>query len=135
LPLSRAPRTVSLEKVRTFIDRNLTNPDLGVELICGELAVTRPSLYRAFAPVNGVASYIQHRRLEAAHSRLSETAGSVSMTEIAGEFCFSSSAHFSTAFRRRFGYSPRQAKRSPAKTAATRNLFWSWVEKLSPEDA
>ncbi len=129
-PSNRSVRTVSIDKVRTFIDRNLTNPDLGVALICRELAVTRPTLYRAFASTHGVAGYIQQRRLEAAHGRLSDGQQAAMMGEIAAEFCFSSAAHFSTAFRRRFGYTPRDAKDTHAKSGGINQLFQSWVDIL-----
>lgn len=127
---ARSNRTVSIDKVRTFIDRNLTNPDLSVALICRELAVTRPTLYRAFTASKGIAGYIQQRRLEAAHGRLSDGQKAGSMAEIAAEYCFSSAAHFSTAFRRQFGYTPRDAKGTQPKAMDANHLFQTWVEKL-----
>jgi len=57
----------------------------------------------------GTADYLRVCRLEAARRLLSSTAfAERSITEIAFECGFTSSAHFSTEFRKRFGKSPRE---------------------------
>jgi AraC-like DNA-binding protein len=129
----RAARTTSAAKIKSFIDGHLTAPDLGIGRICKDLAVTRPTLYRALHDVGGVANYIQRRRLEAAHARLSDPDETRSLAELADEFCFSSPAHFSTAFRRRFGYAPRSAKGTPMRPADALGLFNRWVGVLNGE--
>ncbi len=64
------------------------------------------------------------------NGRLADGQQAATMTEIAAEFCFSSAAHFSTAFRRRYGYTPRDAKDTHTKSAGTNQLFQSWVDIL-----
>ena len=134
-PRLRATRTTSAAKIKDFIDGHLTAPDLGIGRICRDLAVTRPTLYRALHDVGGVANYIQRRRLEAAHARLSDSEETRSLAELADEYCFSSPAHFSTAFRRRFGYAPRSAKGAPMRPADAAGLFQRWVSVLSDDSA
>lgn len=129
----RATRTTSAAKIKDFIDGNLTEADLGIGRICRDLAVTRPTLYRALHDVGGVANYIQRRRLEAAHARLSDPDETRTLAELADQYCFSSPAHFSTAFRRRFGYAPRSAKGTPMRPADASGLFQRWVGVLSGE--
>ena len=129
----RASRTTSAAKIKDFIDGHLTAGDLGVARICHELGVTRPTLYRALHTVGGVANYIQRRRLEAAHARLSDADEARSLAEIADQYCFSSPAHFSTAFRRRFGYAPRSAKGAPMRPADAAGLFQRWVSILGEQ--
>lgn len=136
-PPSRPPamRTTSIVRIQAFIEDHLKRPNLSAALICRELAVTRPTLYRAFAPWGGVASFIQRRRLEAAHSRLSDSNVHASMAEIAAEYCFSSQAHFSTAFRRRFGYTPSDAKASPRRAGETLELFGTYLRAMGKAPA
>lgn len=132
---NRAVRTTSAATIKKYIDHNLTSADLGVAQICRELAVTRPTLYRALQELGGVAAYIQRRRLEAAHARLSDADEVRSLAELADQYCFSSPAHFSTAFRRRFGYAPRSAKGTPMRPADATGLFQRWLSVLGEDEA
>lgn len=124
----RGSRTTSMVRIHAFIDDNLAVDDLSAERISREMAVTRSTLYRAFARWGGVENYIQRRRLEAAHSRLSDANVRSTMAEIADEFCFSSPSHFSTAFRRRFGYTPRDVRGSTRRVIGTSELFDIWLD-------
>lgn len=127
-------RALQIGRVRAYIDEHLTNPNLSPTTLCQQLAVTRPTLYRAFEADGGVASYIQRRRLEAAHARLADAERRESLADIADEFCFSSPAHFSTAFRRLFGFAPREA-RGGVRAAGARTLFETWRQALNdPKD-
>ncbi|WP_380861497.1 helix-turn-helix domain-containing protein [Sphingoaurantiacus capsulatus] len=103
-------RAAPITAIRAFIDQNLTLPTLDASLICERFAVTRPTLYRAFKEAGGVGAYIQSRRLEAVHAQLADSDDKRPLAEIADEYCFSSPAHFSTAFRRRYGYAPRDMR-------------------------
>jgi AraC-like DNA-binding protein len=109
---SSSTRAGAIGRARSYIDEHLTDPDLSIDRICREVAVTRATLYRAFQTSKGVAGYILCRRLEAAHARLSDHSDQMNMASIAELFCFSSAAYFSTAFKRQFGYTPREAKGS-----------------------
>ncbi|MFN3592337.1 MAG: helix-turn-helix transcriptional regulator, partial [Thermaurantiacus sp.] len=64
-----------------------------------------------------VSEWIQCRRLQLAHDRLARGQAR-SITELAFDLGFSSSAHFSTLFRRRFGVAPRDVWRGPAPSDA-----------------
>jgi AraC-like DNA-binding protein len=112
-------------KVLAYIEERLTDPELSVETICRNAAVGRATLYRAFQSAGGVATYIQRRRLEAAHARIAEGDGA-GMAEIADLYCFSSPAHFSTAFRRHFGYTPIHARSSPVLARDVGTVFEGW---------
>lgn len=128
-PRGGSIRAASPALLRSFIERHLTDPHLDMDMICAQAAVTRSTLYRAFEREGGVTAYIRRRRLEAAHSRLSDPAETASLAELADLFCFSSPAHFSTAFRRRFGYTPRDTRRSNGRQDATA-LFRTYREIL-----
>ena len=123
-PFSRQGRDVE-SRVLAHIERGLTDPGLSVESICRDAAVSRATLYRAFQSSGGIAAYIQQRRLEAAHARISaDSEGSIA--ESADLYCFSSPAHFSTAFRRHFGYTPVSARSAAISARNVHGLFEGW---------
>jgi AraC-like DNA-binding protein len=97
-------------RIRRYIDRNLASAELTPQRICRELSLSRSAVYRAFGPAIGIAAYIRTRRLEAAHVLMHDPAEHRSIAGVARAFGFVSDAHFSKAFRRRFGYSPGKAR-------------------------
>lgn len=113
-------------RVLAYIEQNLTDPRLSVDAICQGVAISRASLYRSFQTANGIANYIQRRRLEAAHALISDEGSSLGMAEIADMYCFSSHAHFSTAFRRMFGYTPVAARNITTSARAVGSVFGRW---------
>lgn len=125
-------------RVRKYIEERLTASDLDVAQICRDLAMTRPTLYRGLGVSGGVAAYIRGRRLEAAHAQIADMTERTSMAEIADRYCFSSHAHFSTAFRKHFGYAPRAARGTRGDgpggrggaTADATSVFAGWSAQL-----
>ena len=145
---ARAPgpgRRRVAERVRRYVEAHLDRPDLSPQVLAAALGVSRASLYRAFDGGGGVAGYVQRRRLEAAHVALSNAAETRGVAELALACGFLSHAHFSTAFRRRFGYAPRAARRGPAAGAPAeaarlddaavqfRNWILELTARLAPE--
>jgi AraC-like DNA-binding protein len=122
--------------VESYIDENLTSDQLTSEQICRKLAITQSSLYRAFASAGGITAYVRKRRLEAIHALLKATTGGLSIGETARQYGFVSAAHFSRAFRKQFGFSPRTARlasvlhRPPAEDADEVAVFRHWEEQL-----
>jgi AraC-like DNA-binding protein len=133
--------TVALtERVRRFVEGNLTSGDLSVERICRELGISRTRLYQIFEQYGGVHHYIQRRRLLSAHAALSDPANREQIVDIAFAVGFSSAAHFSRAFGKEFGYSPREARNltiprylgqivSPASSDSSHS-FDEWLKTL-----
>lgn len=99
-----------MERVRRFIQHNLSSPDLTPDTLCRELGISRSRLYQLFEPSGGVLHYVQKRRLLAAHAALSNTGNRQQIVEIAAAVGYTSAAHFSRAFSKEFGYSPREAR-------------------------
>ncbi len=118
------------ERVCAFIESHLTDPALDVGLICRSLGISRPTLYRVFAGGDGIAGYIRGRRLEAAHALLADQVEQTGIAEIAERFCFSSHAHFTTAFRRRFQYTPRTARATRTALTPVPDVFATWRATL-----
>lgn len=133
------PREASiLAEAFRRIEADLTSPDLTPESLEARLGVARSSLYRSFRPFGGIAAYILRRRLETVRMLLGEPSERRSLAELAETFGFSSAAHFSTAFRRLYGVSPRDVRAGiplgePAEAAAIDEptaRFRAWIDRL-----
>jgi AraC-like DNA-binding protein len=97
-------------QVKAFIDKHFSRPDLCVASIARCLRLSPRYIQMAFASDDITPSeYLRKRRLSASVSLLENPAKShTTITEIALSCGFSSSAYFSTEFRRTYGMSPRQ---------------------------
>lgn len=109
-PKQRMRRAELHAEMRSYIDRRLSEPDLGTEKLCREFGVSRASVYRAFADTGGVARYITNRRLDRAYYQLlSAPPSRGAVKEIGSRWGFVETGHFSRLFSRRFGVSPSVA--------------------------
>ena len=97
-------------QIKAFIQENYAKPGLSTEDVAEHLDITPRYVQMALAAEGMTPSdYLRACRLEAARRLLSSSAlAERSITEIAFECGFTSSAHFSTEFRKRFGKSPRE---------------------------
>lgn len=110
-PEEAAPalRTVALRRAVAFIDAHLA-AEVGVDAVAQAAGVSRATLYRLAAPWGGVDALIWERRLEAVRHALSDPARPGRTGSIAETFGFKSHAHFSSRFKARFGFSPRNLR-------------------------
>ena len=101
-------------QIKTFIQEHYAKPGLSTEDIANHLGVTSRYVQIALASEGLTPTeYLKVCRLQAARSLLSSTAfAERSITEIAFECGFTSSAHFSTEFRKCFGKSPRSFRQA-----------------------
>jgi AraC-like DNA-binding protein len=101
-------------QIKSFIQENYAKPGLSTEDIANHLEITPRYVQIALASEGLTPSeYLKVCRLQAARRLLSSAAlADRSITEIAFECGFTSSAHFSTEFRKCFGTSPRTFRRS-----------------------
>ncbi len=100
-----------LQRARDFI---MENPDLAlsVDLIARQAGVSASGLQRLFQKSEScsVFDYVRQVRLDKAHELL--LAGHSSVQEISAMAGYKNPANFATAFKRRFGLTPRQAAMS-----------------------
>lgn len=94
-----------LARILDCIEAQLCDPALGAEFLLRRFYVSRPTLYRMFHPLGGVARYIRERRLQAAHARLREDPR-CTITFLLYDLGFESERQFQRAFQTRFGMSP-----------------------------
>lgn len=107
----RSPVSLKLvlrTRVRDFIESNLSDPELGINLIAQRLNCSKRYLYDVFDDGGlTISRYIWMRRLERCKDELvNSDCTKRSLTNIALSWGFSSAAHFSKAFKQRFGASP-----------------------------
>jgi len=115
LPALRAPglshlTTYHLSRVKRRIDERLGDPALTVGGLAAELGLSESQIHRLFRnePVT-VSRYIWERRLDAcSRDLLDPRLAARPVAEIAYGRGFNDAAHFSRAFRDRFGCPPRE---------------------------
>ena len=96
------------ERIKTYILSDLRNPELSIDRIATALHCTKRYLHKVFEPEGvSLSDYIWQSRLDRCRDELVDAKHEArSVTDIAFSWGFSSSAHFSTAFKQRFGIPP-----------------------------
>jgi AraC-like DNA-binding protein len=93
--------------VQQWIEAHIGDPGLTLEKIAAENGMSLRYLHVLFEKCEMSASeWIWKRRLQLCYDAIAKGAGRT-LTSIAFEYGFNSSAHFSTMFRRHYGVSPR----------------------------
>ena len=92
-------------------------PDVGQ--VAAAVGVSRSSLYRAFADMGGVQTYLRHRRLDRLYAALrSGEARPATLGDLVRRNGFSSVARFEREFRDRFGFPPAEVAPSSLNHAS-----------------
>jgi AraC-like DNA-binding protein len=101
------------ERIRSYIKVHLRDPELSLERIANAFKCTKRYLHKAFeSEGTSIGEYIWQLRLERCREELLNPDHQYkSITDIAYFWGFISSAHFSTAFRQRFGATPRSYRK------------------------
>ncbi|MCL4773747.1 MAG: helix-turn-helix domain-containing protein [Burkholderiaceae bacterium] len=98
------------ESIKQLVARRLGDARLSVDAIAVELNCSRRQLYNAFGDEpDGVAGFVLAQRLEACRRDFEDRhQDAISITEIALRRGFNHPAHFSRAFKARFGVTPSE---------------------------
>lgn len=110
-----------MNKVMDLINQHMSNTDLSVEMIAGEVGISRVHLHRKMKELTNQTTrdFIRNTRLQQAASLL--TGKNQNISEVAFAVGFTSLATFSTAFKEFYGVSPTEymeAQLADAKTIA-----------------
>jgi AraC-like DNA-binding protein len=104
-------KTARLRSVQQWIEAHIKDADLSLEKVAGANGMSLRYLHVLFEACEmSVSEWIWNRRLQLAYDGLARGGGR-SITSIAFDHGFNSSAHFSTMFRRKYGMSPRDVAR------------------------
>ncbi|MFA9190722.1 substrate-binding domain-containing protein [Flavobacterium sp. FZUC8N2.13] len=101
-----------ITKMNDIIKFNIEDPKFSVEDLADKLGVSRVQLYRKVKAIIGIniSDHINNVKLEKAAELLK--ANEMNISEIAYSLGFSSPNYFSTAFKNKFGISPKEYKSS-----------------------
>jgi ABC-type sugar transport system substrate-binding protein/AraC-like DNA-binding protein/nitrogen-specific signal transduction histidine kinase len=101
-----------ITKMNDIIKMNFENPKFSVEDLADKLGVSRVQLYRKVKAIIGIniSDHINNVKLEKAAELLKSN--DMNISEIAYSLGFSSPNYFSTAFKNKFGVSPKEYKSS-----------------------
>ncbi len=106
----RAAQRIS--QTKQLIEEELSNPELTVELLAQSLGLSSRYLRGLFSRSEKISHYILRRRLEECANQLANLLHqNLSITSIAFQCGFNSTAHFSRSFRKQYGVSPREYRR------------------------
>ena len=104
----RSHREFLRERIKAYILSDLRNPELSIDQVAAALHCTKRYLHKVFESEGAsLSDYIWQSRLDRCRNELLDAKHKDrSVTDIAFSWGFSSSAHFSTAFKQRFGSPP-----------------------------
>ncbi len=111
--LSRASMrngAVTVAEIKAFIQEQIANPDLSVDLIANALHLSKGYVHFLFQMEESTVSrYIWDLRLEKCRTALADAAQAHrSISDIAYAWGFNGLSHFSHSFKSRYGCSPRE---------------------------
>ncbi len=97
-----------LNKVKTVVEKNLSNPEYGVEEFASDMALSRFQLHRKLSALlnQSTTEFIRTIRLNFAIGLLKKRTGTIS--EIAYDAGFNNPTYFSISFKKQFGVSPSE---------------------------
>lgn len=97
-----------LKRLNTYIEENLTNSELNINMLCRELCMSRTSFYRKVKELTGLTPYDMLRIFRLNRSAELLRTHKYSLGEVADLTGFSTHSHFSTLFRKHFGMTPTE---------------------------
>ncbi|MDD3107599.1 MAG: response regulator [Alistipes sp.] len=119
-----------MEKLHSFIDKSIENPDININVMAVELGFSRTSFYRKMKSLTGLApnDYVRNFKMKKAAKLILE--GNLSIAEISDQTGFGTQSHFSTAFKKYFGVSPKDYKEKWKEDHKNSRS----VKELTPDD-
>lgn len=97
-----------MERIMKVVNANLNNPEFSVEMLAQEVGLSRTHLHRKMKEMTGLSTsdFIRNLRLRQAADLLKS--GQSTVTQIAYAVGFSNQAHFSSAFKKVYGMTPKE---------------------------
>lgn len=102
-------------QIKAHIVEHISNPELNAAQLMKHFKLSRSSLYEFFQAYSGVSNYIRNIRLRRARMALTDPLQDHrTIGEIAFACGFNNESHFCRVFRRAFGTSPGEARKTRA---------------------
>nr|WP_294782190.1 two-component regulator propeller domain-containing protein [uncultured Flavobacterium sp.] len=100
-----------IQKILHFINENISEPELTVELLSSKIFLSRSQLYRKIKTLTGVSvnEFIRNVRLEKAKQLIEQ--GNSNINEISYKVGFTSPSYFAKCYKIKYGHLPTQEKR------------------------
>ena len=97
-----------MERIMKVVNANLNNPEFSVEMLAQEVGLRRTHLHRKMKEMTGLTTsdFIRNLRLRQAADLLKS--GQSTVTQIAYAVGFSNQTHFSSAFKKVYGMTPKE---------------------------
>jgi signal transduction histidine kinase/CheY-like chemotaxis protein/sugar lactone lactonase YvrE len=97
-----------IQKVRSIIDAHLKDPQFGVAVLCQEVGMSQPQLYRKIKALTGAstASFIKTVRLQKAKELLQSS--NLTVGEVAYKVGYGDPSYFARIFSQEFGLLPSE---------------------------
>jgi signal transduction histidine kinase/ligand-binding sensor domain-containing protein/DNA-binding response OmpR family regulator len=101
-----------IQKILHFINENISESELSVELLSSKVFLSRSQLYRKIKTLTGVSvnEFIRNVRLEKAKQLLEQGNNDVNINEISYKVGFPSPSYFAKCYKIKYGYLPTQEK-------------------------
>lgn len=99
--------SASLQAVRIFIENNLKNPNLNVDMIAANTAMSRSKLFRICKPYGAPMELVRYRRMRRAMDYLRSDSG-LTIEQISFAVGYRNRESFSRAFKAEFGVAPTE---------------------------
>jgi AraC-like DNA-binding protein len=123
--------TLKALRIRRHIRRNLFSTSLSPQALGDHFHVSRSQLYRFFAGVGGVAGYVRLLRLRHCAACLADPSQrGRSVRDIAEEHGFGCGPHFARLFKRTFGVTASEVRRTGAREPEAFGSVGDWVRFL-----
>ncbi|WP_294962187.1 two-component regulator propeller domain-containing protein [uncultured Flavobacterium sp.] len=101
-----------IQKILHYINENISEPELTVELLSSKIFLSRSQLYRKIKTLTGVSvnEFIRNVRLEKAKQFIEQ--GNNNINEISFKVGFTSPSYFAKCYKIKYGHLPTQEKRT-----------------------
>jgi AraC-like DNA-binding protein len=101
-----------IQKVLHYINENISDSQMSVELLSSKIFLSRSQLYRKIKTLTGVSAneFVRNVRLEKAKQLIEQ--GNSNINEISYKVGFTSPSYFTKCYKIKYGHLPTQEKKS-----------------------
>lgn len=99
-----------IQKVLNYINDNLSDPELSVELLASELSLSRSQFYRKIKTLTGQTANGFLRKIRLQRAKIMIEKGNTNISDVCYKSGFSSPSYFTKCFKKQFDILPTEVK-------------------------